>query len=130
MNQAAGAVSPPLAESKYSSGRFMMREGLGGRVPGSGRKPREDLKAMAAALSNEAMLEAVYRLRELEDWGELDRLLSAWKAARRRERLIGELETSVQGFAEAARPMAADGQPLRTLAEIEAMSDVDLWACV
>ena len=33
-------------------------------------------------------------------------------AARRRERLIGELETSVQGFAEAERPMAADGQPI------------------
>lgn len=130
MNQAAGAISPPLAESKYPSGRFMMREGLGGRVPGSGRKPRDDLKAMAAALSNEAMLEAVHRLRDAQDWSELDRLLSAWKAARRREKLIGELETLVQGFAEGERPIGASGQPMRTLAEIQAMSDEALVAYV
>ena len=85
---------------------------------------------MAAALSNEAMLVEVYRLREAQDCGELDRLLSAWRAARRRERLIGELESSVQGFAEAERPIGANGQPMRTLAEIEAMSDVDLLAFV
>ncbi|MEM1389549.1 MAG: helix-turn-helix domain-containing protein [Pseudomonadota bacterium] len=126
MNQAAGADPSSHSESRYPSGRFMLRQGLGGRVPGSGRKPREDLKAMAAALSNEAMLEAVYRLREAQDWGELDRLLSAWKTARRRERLIGELESSVQGFAEVERPIGANGQPMRTLAEIEAMSDADL----
>ena len=51
-------------------------------------------------------------------------------AARRRERLIGELESSVQGFAEAERPIGANGQPMRTLAEIEAMSDEDLLAFV
>ncbi|MCR9270270.1 MAG: hypothetical protein NXH72_09810 [Hyphomonadaceae bacterium] len=83
------------------SGRFMLRQGLGGRVKGSGRPPGIDLTAEGLTTAK-AVLGAVRAALAGGDRGRADRLIAAWKVQARRARDLAALE------AEAAEALAAD----------------------
>lgn len=95
------------------SGRFMLGQGLGGRVKGSGRPPGIDLEA-EYLFTTKAILNAVRDALQEGDRSRADRLIAAWKVKARRTRDLATLE------AEAAEELSA-GQD-------EPMSDEDLVA--
>lgn len=91
---------------------------------------RDAFMSKVAFMADEDVLKEVRALADAGRLTEVDRWLSAWAAAQRREKLIGALEKAVQGFAEVDRPIGASGQPMKTLKEIQAMSDEELYAHV
>lgn len=88
------------------SGRFMLRQGLGGRVKGSGRPPGVDLES-ERLLTTRAILNAVRDALEANDRTRADRLIAAWKVKARRTRDLATLE------AEAAEEFSTgQGEPI------------------
>lgn len=88
------------------SGRFMLRQGLGGRVKGSGRPTGIDLEA-EGLLTTRAILNAVRDALQANDRSRADRLIAAWKVKARRTRDLATLE------AEAAEEFSTgQGEPI------------------
>ncbi|GAB5454173.1 MAG: hypothetical protein Hens2KO_04020 [Henriciella sp.] len=88
------------------SGRFMLRQGLGGRVKGSGRPAGIDLEA-EGLLTTRAILNAVRDALQANDRSRADRLIAAWKVKARRTRDLATLE------AEAAEEFSTgQGEPI------------------
>lgn len=88
------------------SGRFMLRQGLGGRVKGSGRPAGIDLEA-EGLLTTRAILNAVRDALQASDRSRADRLIAAWKVKARRTRDLATLE------AEAAEELSTgQGEPI------------------
>ena len=108
-----GRAQHDAGQASGMSGRFMLRQGLGGRVKGSGRPPGIDLES-EGLLTTKAILNAVRDALEAEDRSRADRLIAAWKVKARRTRDLAALE------AEAAEDLSiGQGEP---------MSDEDLVA--
>ena len=88
------------------SGRFMLRQGLGGRVKGSGRPPGIDLET-EHLFTTKAILNAVRDALQAGDRSRADGLIAAWKVKARRTRDLAALE------AEAAEELSTgQGEPM------------------
>ena len=105
----------PSGGGSWPSGRFMLRQGLGGRVKGSGRPPGIKLEVEGLTTADE-ILHAVRAALEAGDRARADRLIAAWKVKARRARDLAALE------AEAATELAAGPR--------DRISDADLAADV
>lgn len=109
----AGRGVHPAGTASGISGRYMLRQGLGGRVPGSGRPPGLDLEEARLHRAAE-ILDAVREAIEAGDRGLADQLVAAWNTKKRRQRALAALES------EASQDAAADAH--------ETMSDETLAA--
>ena len=84
----------------------MLRQGLGGRVKGSGRPPGIDLES-ERLFTTKAILNAVRDALQEGDRSRADRLIAAWKVKARRNRDLAALE------AEAAEELSTGaGEPI------------------
>ncbi len=84
---------------------------------------RDTAQKQVEDLSSEDLLKAVRAALACEEISEADRLLRAWRTKRRREASLDALIREVEGEPEAEREIGASGQPMRTLAELDAMDD-------
>jgi hypothetical protein len=92
----------PSGATSRPSGRFMLRQGLGGRVKGSGRPPGINL-AEEGLNSADEILHAVRAALQAEDRSRADRLIAAWKVKARRARDLAALEADAASELEAGR---------------------------
>ncbi|MDJ0920903.1 MAG: hypothetical protein QNI84_07230 [Henriciella sp.] len=111
----------------YPSGRFMLQQGLGGRVPGSGRPPQVDLVREGLDAPGD-LLRAVRDALEAGETGLADRLLAAWKAGNRREAGLAALEAAAAAeLADESLPEGWAPGDTVSLAQLSAMGDYELY---
>ena len=105
-NDKRGRAQLQAGTASGMSGRFMLRQGLGGRVKGSGRPPGIDLEAEHLFTTN-AILNALHDASQEGDRSRADRLIADWKVKARRTRDLAALE------AEAAEELSTgQGEPM------------------